>query len=203
MKINAEETMNLGFDIDGVIANFTNPLLETIKKNYGLTLKATDIYCFDLDIVLGITRPEEEQLIVEVLKQNLPLNPGARETLKLLSDEGHNIYLLTSRYGHLHDVTNSWLKEKGIPYTQLHLLNSGEKYLAKVQPLDLIVEDSLQEALGWATKVKTVLIYDQPWNKTLNVKNLTKRVYNWDEIHTEVQELRKSICKQPILTTHK
>ena len=47
MKINAEETMNLGFDIDGVIANFTNQLLETIKKNYGLTLKATDIYCFD------------------------------------------------------------------------------------------------------------------------------------------------------------
>ena len=203
MKINAEGTMNLGFDIDGVIANFTNPLLEIIKKNYGLTLKATDIYCFDLCIVLGITKPEEEQLIFEVLKQNLPLNLGAKETLRLLSGEGHNIYLLTSRYGHLFDVTNSWLKEKGIPYTQLYLLNSGEKYLAKVHPLDLIVEDSLQEALGWATKVKTVLIYDQPWNKTLNVKNLTKRVYNWNEIYNEVQELRKSTCKQPILPTHK
>ena len=181
--------LNLGFDIDGVIADFSNPLLEAIKRNYGLTLKKSDIYCFDLDAVLGITRSEEEQLIVEVLKQDLPLNPGCQETLERLSREGHNIYLLTSRYGHLRDVTESWLKEKRVPYTQLYLLNNGKKYLAKVDPLDLIVEDSLQEALAWTQKVKSVLIYDQPWNKTLNVRNLTKRVYNWHEIYREICSL--------------
>ena len=179
--------MNLGFDIDGVIADFSEPLLKTINKNYGLTLKPTDIYCFDLDIVLGITHLEEEQLIVEVLKQDLPLNPGAKETIERLSREGHSIYLLTSRYGHLRDITQSWLKEKGVPYTQLHLLDNGKKYLAEVDPLDLIVEDSLQEALRWTQKVKTVLIYDQPWNKTLNVRNLTKRVNNWNQIYSEIQ----------------
>ena len=195
--------MNLGFDIDGVIGDFSQALLEAIKKNYGLSLKKTDIYCFNLDVVLGITKLEEKQLIIEVLTEDLPLNPGAKETLERLSREGHNIYLLTSRYDHLRHKTQSWLKEKGIPYTQLLILNVGEKYLAKVDPLDLIVEDSLEEALGWTQKVKNVLVYDQPWNKTLNVKNLTKRVYNWDEIHTEVQELRKSICKQTILPTQK
>ncbi len=183
--------LNLGFDIDGVIADFSQPLLKTIKKNYGLTLKPADIYCFELDIVLGISHSEEEQLIGEVLKDDLPLNLGAKETLERLSREGHNIYLLTSRYGHLRDITQSWLKEKDVPYNQLHLLNNGEKYLSKVDPLDLIVEDSLREALGWATKVKSVLIYDQPWNKTLNVKNLIKRVYNWNEIYNEVQQLEK------------
>lgn len=183
--------LNLGFDIDGVIADFSQPLLRTIKKNYGLNLKPSDIYCFELDIVLGISRHEEEQLIVEVLKGDLPLNFGAKETLERLSREGHNIYLLTSRYGHLRDITESWLKEKGIPYNQLHLLNNGKKYLANVDPLDLIVEDSLREALGWATKVKTVLIYDQPWNKTLNVKSLTKRVYNWNQIYDEICLMRR------------
>jgi len=184
--------LNLGFDIDGVIADFSNPLLETIKRNYGLTLKKSDIYCFDLDAVLGITGSEEEQLIVEVLKQDLPLNPCCKETLERLSREGHNIYLLTSRYGHLRGVTESWLKEKGVPYTQLHLLNNGKKYLAEVEPLDLIVEDSLQEALAWTQKVKHVLIYDQPWNKTLNVRNLTKRVFNWNEIYSEICLLQRT-----------
>lgn len=200
MVSNRERTLNLGFDIDGVIANFTNPLLETIKKNYGLTLLATDIYCFDLDIVLGITPCEEKQLITEVLEKDLPLNLNAKETLERLSREGYTICLLTSRYEHLRELTQSWLKEKGISYNQLHLLNAGKKYLAKVDPLDLIVEDSLEEALGWTQKVKHVLIYDQPWNKTLNVKNLTKRVYNWNEIYTEVQQLKKSTCKKSLLT---
>lgn len=188
----ASRKLNLGFDIDGVISDFSKPLLSTIKKNYGLTLKPTDIYCFELDIVLGITPSEEEQLIVEVLKQDLPLNLGAKETLERLSREGHSIHLLTSRYGHLRDITQSWLKEKGIPFTQLHLLNHRKKYLAEVDPLDLIVEDSLQEALGWTNKVKNVLIYDQPWNKTLNVRNLTKRVYSWNEIYSEICTLNRN-----------
>ena len=184
--------MNLGFDIDGVIADFAPQLLETIKRHYGLTLKRTDIYCFDLNIVLGVPRFEEQALIGEVLKQNLPLNRGAKETLEQLSYEGHTIYLLTCRYGYLRDITESWLKEKAVPYTQLQLLKEGEKYLAKVDPLDVIVEDSLKEAIGWTTKVKTVLIYDQPWNQTLNVKNLIKRVHDWKEIYKEIQQIKQN-----------
>ncbi len=185
--------MNLGFDIDGVIANFSKPLLETIKENYGVTLKATDIYTFDLNIILGITKTEGNHLVNETLKKDLPLNIGAKETLEQLSREGHSIYLLTGRYDYLREITQSWLKEKGVPYNQLHLLHIGEKYLAKVDPLDLIVEDSLEEALEWTRKVKNVLVYDQPWNKTWNVKNLTKRVYSWSEIYSEVQHLKASI----------
>lgn len=184
--------MNLGFDIDGVIANFSKPLLETIKENYGLNLKVSDIYTFNLNIVLGITKAEGSQLITETLKKDLPLNIGAKETLEQLIHEGHSIYLLTGRYDHLRDITQSWLKEKGVPYTQLHLLNIGEKYLAKVDPLDLIVEDSLEEALEWTHKVRNVLVYDQPWNKTLNVRNLTKRVYNWNEIYNEIHQLKNA-----------
>ncbi len=185
--------MNLGFDIDGVIANFTQPLLEVIKENYGLNLKIKDIYTFDLNIVLGITKNEGTQLIHQTLKKDLPLNKGAKETLEKLSREGHNIYLLTGRYDFLRDITQSWLKEKGVTYTHLHMLNIGEKYLADIQPMDLIVEDSLEDALEWSQKVKNVLIYDQPWNRTLNVRNLTRRVYSWNDIYQAVQNLKAPV----------
>ncbi len=181
--------MNLGFDIDGVIANFTQPLLDVIKENYGVNLKTSDIYTFDLNIVLGITKDEGNQLVHQTLKKDLPLNPGSKETLERLSRDGHNILLLTGRYEYLRDITQSWLKEKGVPYTQLHMLNVGEKYRANIEQIDLIVEDSLVDALEWTHKVKNVLLFDQPWNRTLNVKNLTKRVYSWNEIYEAIQTL--------------
>jgi len=188
--IDAENKLNLGFDIDGVITDFSQPLLEAVRRNYGLNLKVSDIYCFDLHVVLGITHSEEEQVIVEAVKEDLPLNIGAKETLERLSLEGNYIYLLTSRYSHLRDLTESWLKEKNIPYNQLHFLHNGKKYLAEIDQLDLVVEDSVQEALGWSQKVEKILIYDQPWNKTLNVRKLTKRVFNWNQIYDEICKLK-------------
>jgi Uncharacterized conserved protein len=181
--------MKLGFDIDGVIANFSQPLIQTIKKNYGLTLTEKDITRFSLSVVLGITRIEETHLITDILQQDLPIYPGAKETLEQLSREGHSIYLLTGRYTPLRELTQTWLKNKGVPYNELHLLEMGRKYQVNIDGLEVIVEDSLEEALEWTSRVKTVLIYDHPYNQTLNVKNLTKRVYSWSEIYQEIHRL--------------
>jgi len=181
--------MNLGFDIDGVISDFVKTFNELVENRYGIKLNEADIYCHDLNLVLGITRNERNQLITETLKKDLALNHGAKETLEKLYSEGHKIYLLTARLGVSTEVTKDWLKRKGIPYTELLQLTEGEKYQADVN-LDLIVEDCLQDALEWSQKLKSILVYDHPWNKTLNVKHLIKRVYSWDEIYQEVQRLK-------------
>lgn len=190
--------MNLGFDIDGVISDFVKTFNELVESKYCIKLNEADIYCHDLNLVLGITKNERNQLIIETLKKDLALNHGAKETLEKLYSEGHKIYLLTARFGVSAKVTRDWLKKKGIPYSELLQLTEGEKYRANVN-LDLIVEDCLQDALEWSQKVKNVLVYDHPWNKTLNVKNLVKRVYSWDEIYEEVQRLKTSCVEVPSL----
>ncbi|MDR0373026.1 MAG: hypothetical protein LBI79_05665 [Nitrososphaerota archaeon] len=184
--------VHLGFDIDGVIANFSLPLIERIRRDYGVVVKESDIYCYDLNVVFGITKAEETKLVEDILIDNLPLYDGAKETLEQLNKEGHSIYLLTGRWGHLREATEMWLKENGVHYTELHLLDVGKKYQANVAPLDVIVEDSLGEAIEWSGKVKNILIYDHPWNKTLNVRGLTKRVYCWSDIYHEIQQLQAS-----------
>jgi len=188
------DLMNIGFDIDGVISNFVETFIKLVKKKYDVTLKETDIYCHDLNLVLGISKEESYQLIRETLKEDLTLNYGAKETLKKLSIGEHKIFILTARPRDLTEVTKDWLKRKDIPYTQIIQLNEGEKYLAKVD-LDLIVEDNLEDAVEWSQRVKSILVYDHPWNKTLNVKRLITRVYSWDEIFQEVQRLEKSSLK--------
>jgi hypothetical protein len=35
------------------------------------------------------------------------------------------------------------------------------------------------------------LVFDHPYNQTLNVRNLTKRVHSWDEIYQEIQRVAR------------
>ncbi|MGE5555548.1 MAG: 5' nucleotidase, NT5C type [Methanocella sp.] len=192
MEVEGNLPMKLGFDIDGVIANVSESLIQTINKTYGITITEQDLTRFSLSVVLGITRAEEKQLITDVLYGDLPIYPDAKETLEQLRKEGHNIYLLTGRYNYLKETTLSWLKAKGVPFDELHLLEMGRKYQANIEGLAVIVEDSLEEALEWTPKAKLVLIYDHPYNQTLNVKNLIKRVHCWKEIYQEICMLADS-----------
>ncbi|UCE28674.1 MAG: hypothetical protein JSV85_05190 [Candidatus Bathyarchaeota archaeon] len=181
--------MNLGFDIDGVISDFVAYFATIARKHYGLTLDESDIYCHDLDYVLGISRQERDRLVRETLLGDLQPIEGAKETLERLNSHGHKIIILTARFGDLNSVTRDWLQKKGIPYSLLIQSNQGEKHLAEVD-LDLVVEDDLEDALGWSKKVKTVLVYDHPWNQSFNVKGLIKRVYSWNDIFEEIQQLK-------------
>jgi len=190
--------MNLGFDIDGVISDFVKTFIGLVRKRYNLILKEADIYCHDLNLVLGISKEERNELIRETLKEDLALNPNAKKTIEKLYSDGHKIFILTARPKDLVNVTKNWLKNKGIPYTKLIQLNEGEKYLAEVD-LDLIVEDNLEDALGLSKKVKNILIYDHPWNQSKNIKKLVKRVYSWDDIYKEIARLNVAASKIPSL----
>jgi uncharacterized HAD superfamily protein len=183
--------MNLGFDIDGVISNFTVHFVDIIQKRYGATLTDADMYSYDVSLVLGITKDEVADIVNETLKSDLPLNPLAKETLDKLNAEGHNIYLLTARSDELIEYTLNWLKQKGVVYKDIFHLTSGKKNLVDVS-IDLAVEDNLEEAVELTKKVKHVLLFDQPWNKTKNVKDLIKRVYSWSEVYEEIQKVEHS-----------
>jgi uncharacterized HAD superfamily protein len=185
-------TMNLGFDIDGVISNFTARFVDVIRKRYGATLTDADMYSYDISLVLGITKDEVADIVNETVKSDLPLNPLAKETLDMLNAEGHKIYLLTARSDELFEHTLDWLKRKGIVYKDIFHLTSGKKNLVDVS-IDLAVEDNLEEAIELTRKVKHVLLFDQPWNKTKNVKGLVKRVYSWSEVYEEVQKVAASL----------
>ncbi len=180
--------MKLGFDIDGVISDFTRRFTEIVRERYGVSLTDADMYCSDANLVLGVSREEAVEIAAELVKSDLPLNPLASETLRKLASEGHSIYLLTARSDTLAKYTTAWLEKNSIPYDAIFHLVGGKKYLANVN-VDLVVEDNLEDALEYSKTVKRVLILDQPWNKTKNVKALIKRVYSWSEIYDEVQRM--------------
>jgi uncharacterized HAD superfamily protein len=186
--------MNLGFDIDGVIADFANVLISLVKEKYNIVFTKEEIYCHDINLVLGLTKRETESLITEAFSQQIDLINGSKSILEKLQEERHKIYLLTARSKHLRKMTENWLKKNGICYTQLIHLDKGEKNQTKLN-LDIIVEDCLQEALEWSPKIQNIIVYNHPWNQTRNIKKIIKRVKNWDEIYLEIQKVNQKRSK--------
>jgi len=182
--------MDLGFDIDGVISDFVRSFASVVKKHYDLDLAEEDIHYHDLDLVLGISKEERDKLIRETLLQDLPLIAGAKKALVKLHSGGHQIVILTARPRDMVKVTKEWLKKKGIPYSQFIQLHEGEKHVAGVN-LNLVVEDNLEDAIGWSQKVKNILVYDHPWNRSFNVKDLFKRVHNWNDVLEEIKRVER------------
>ena len=111
--------------------------------------------------------------MTEIIKSDLPLNALAKETLNKLASEGHKIYLLTARSEALIQYTSEWLRKKAIPYTGLFHLVGGKKYM-KAITVDLVVEDSLEEALKYAKTVKHVLLFDSHGTKQKTSKTWSR-----------------------------
>lgn len=184
-------SLDLGFDIDGVIADFVKDFLRVVKNEYDLDLTEQNICYHDLYQVLGVNENEAYKLIKENLLKDLDMIPGAKKTLKKLHADGHQIHLLTARPRDFMKTTKNWLKKKGIPYSSILYLNEGEKHLTKLS-LDLVVEDNLKEAIRLLGKVKHILIFDHPWNKSYNVREYFKRVYSWNDILAEIKYIEEN-----------
>lgn len=172
--------MKIGVDIDGVIADFVTTFRRLVKKKYGVSISENDIYAHDLFLVLGVPEGEAKQLIRETLKAKLKLVPKAKESLARLS-ECNEIFIVTARPKDLLKQTVKWLKFNRINYHEIVQQDEGQKYRSNLK-LDVVVEDNLTEALKWLGKAKNVLIFDHPWNRSLNVRRLFTRVYDWDGI---------------------
>ncbi len=172
--------MKIGIDIDGVIFYFIKSFLPVVHEEYGLELKEDDFFTHDLFQVLGIPRGKARELIRKAIMRDPVLIPGARESLSHLSQK-HEIIILTARYPDLLEMTKRQLAEKRILYDQILCLSEGKKHQSNID-LDVVIEDNFEDAIGWAGKAKLVLVFNHPWNRSLNVEGLFKRVTSWDEV---------------------
>lgn len=178
--------MKIGIDIDGVIADFVDEFNKIIYNKYDFKLRESDIYVHDIYLVLGITLEDSLEIIYETLQRNLKMVAKAKNSIKKLNKD-HEIYILTARDKKFTRKTLDWLDDKSIPYDEILFLNEGEKFQCK-EKFDVIIEDCLKDAINWRKKVKYVILYDRPWNQTLDIKNLLIHLKNWDEI---VQFIKK------------
>ncbi len=192
--------MNIGVDIDGVLINDDDYILANGTK-----------FCVDndLDFYLDPLKYEARKFSFyhdkETLKkytleywwnylENASPRLYAKEILKKLKADGHNIYIITSRQyapddteegKKVRELTTKWLQKNDIPYDDIYFVHDKIAVI-KDKNIDVIIEDS-PETIPRFLNFTKVLCYDARYNISLSGDNLT-RVYSWYDIYDKIRK---------------
>ncbi|MBI2667033.1 hypothetical protein HYX13_05460 [Candidatus Woesearchaeota archaeon] len=193
--------MNIGVDVDEVLADFVPALIAFHNTAYQTSFTREQFSSYRFWEVWGGTR---EQAIEKVylfyqtsyFQQIVPVKGSQRELEKLKSFGPENsFYIITSRQKDISEATNSWVKQhfpnifSEIFFTN-HYSRSGKvktkKEICEILEIDLLVEDSLDYALECSAPSRRILLLDCPWNQKNPMPPEIQRVFSWSEIAEEI-----------------
>lgn len=179
--------MNIGTDLDGVIADSDPVYRFFIKKFLGRELKREDVTSFFYEDCLGISAAEMNKVwdFFNEEKGWEKIEPvaGAIECLNKFAIK-NKIFVVSSRPVFLEKVTKDWLDSHKINYDKL-ILTDGQPKLNVVKDLSIthFIEDRLDYAQDMAKAGIKVLLFDYPWNQHSEKQSNLFRVGNWGEIN--------------------
>lgn len=181
----------LGVDLDGVCADHSTAFRRVVALDRGI--EPTEL-CdqqtwsyeeWDLDRA-EFERLHRDAVMEHRMFREMPVIPGAAETLWRLSDAGVWIRLITHRlytnWGHAIAVSDTveWLDRHGIPYRDLCFL--GDKPQVEA---DAYVDDAPHNILGLRSSGARVITFSQPYNADLD----GPRADGWSDVEQWVLEL--------------
>jgi len=192
------KVMKIAIDIDEVIVKFVEKYLKFIESKGYKKVKYEDVSTYRLWEVLGI----EKKVAIDLMREynltdyfkNVDFVKGARDGVKFLRDN-YDIYFITSRFKYLSKCTRDFIfNEFGVLGDRV--IFSGDVLggaknkdeICRDLGVEIIIEDSEDESLGYAKNGLKVLLLDKPWNQSVKHKNVC-RCENWEEILKKVKEV--------------
>jgi excinuclease UvrABC ATPase subunit len=187
---------NIGVELDDVLTDS----FEFSDIDY------TQIHNWDFKNSLGIKPKELRKKYLNNLKENIfnfTPNKQAKDSLIKLKEEGHKIYLITSREKEFYEDTLKWIDnnfEKKF-FEQLIFVkktNSKTKSsIAKDYELDFLIDDQKDEIKESISIKTTYLLLDKPWNR--NIKDTQRRIRftTWNKIYDKI--FRRSFSQNYIV----
>lgn len=126
--------------------------------------------------------------------KNEPARKFASEVIHRLKQEGHKIYIITSRaYSTIEDEAGQsmrksikeWLKKNDIIYDDIYF--SADKIIQiKELNIDVMIEDS-PTTIPTFVHCTHIFCYDCRYNRELEDRNLT-RVFSWYDIYKNINK---------------
>lgn len=194
--------MKIGFDIDDVITETSRPLLEYVEK-YGTGIDLNNPLTSRANILRGRFETKEAREFIRrygiEISANEEIKNGAKIVITELKESGIPVHLITSRNEELipgiHQLTVEYLKEKDIPYDQLHMDVYDKKQLCAELGINVLVDDSFttcQSLEGTHTKP---ILFTTEINAEIDAGTI-QRVANWRELSELIAELLREETKR-------
>src|SRR3989338_2707948 len=184
--------MKIALDFDEVVAHLLEPLLKDYNKKTGKVHKIDEFESYDWWITWGITKEEAIQLIDDFHEnqkiESIEPIEKAVESITNLIDNGDKLYIITARPAKFNKKTGDWIKYH-LKTDKIEIIHAGDFHkgqgankaqICKELGIKIILEDSGETALECAKEGIQVILFDKPWNKNYNYKNIT-RVNDWSK----------------------
>lgn len=173
--------MKLGFDIDGVLADFVRSYNEAIKQETGILIPDTsdsypDVWFYER--AAGVTPAQEQKIWKRITASKsfwaelhpYPEVPEIMSKLNELRWDGHDIYFITTRRGEQAKYqTEKWLALLGM-YAPSVILSSKKGLVAAGIGLDAMLDDRPENLIEVKNESPDtqVFILDRPYNRSWN-----------------------------------
>lgn len=195
--------MIIGVDLDGVVAELHSPIVKWHNRVYETSHTVSDITRYDLTKLWGGT-PEEVKRKIGEFYQSLefanvePIVGAITGTHYLASRLRRQMAIITARPHYLEEQTRQWLgkhfperfSEVFFTDTIFKTSISKKPEICRTQGVDLMIEDSAEEAIDCANEGLPVLLLRRPWNAGHEFPkgSLVTPVRSWADIVREVKK---------------
>lgn len=171
------KTLRIGFDVDGILADFNAAFIQRVISITGKDLfppRPFDIPLWDYPQHYGYTEEECSKTWDDITAdpnfwRNLPSYPGTREVISVLRDfqvEGHEVYFITSRPGvFAKQQTEDWLRSYGFSFPTV-LICSKKGAAAEALKLTHYIDDRFENVIDVLQRNPSTTTYllNRPWN---------------------------------------
>lgn len=188
--------MNIGFDIDDVLAKFMPSLLSFATPYIKMDLTESQmVYTKHYGEIWGVSLEQAIEIVTKFYNDedfvNIKPNSRALKTLTEIKKLDHEIFIITSRPEFVKDKTELWIKKEfGDLIESDHIFYTsrfyGEKQtkgeICKKLSIDYFVDDDQHHIKSCSDNKIATFMIDKPWNRMVDMAQLTKRIYQIDEI---------------------
>ncbi|MFQ5920878.1 MAG: hypothetical protein ACE5JV_02550 [Nitrososphaerales archaeon] len=160
--------MKIALDVDGVLADIIHVWLEEYNKTNNRTLKKQEISQWDFWKGFGYDRYRfyEELSRCWSRWEEVPvMEQSIASSVEKLNSAG-TVDIVTARDAASAEFVKQWLKHNEIMYSRYVPVMRGRDKADL--SYDVFIDDSPLNAVSIASKGKRVLLYDQPWNRSVN-----------------------------------
>jgi len=154
--------VHVALDIDGVLRDFIGALQRVYRREHPdhTTLEVTewDVRKFFPPGIVEFMGQHKEELMAEA-----DPFPGLTAGLRQLGSLPHTYHVITSSMKGTESSTCAWLAMHVTPFLEVQsLMFATDKTL---HTADILVDDRVENLVGWAGAGERAICFDQPWNK--------------------------------------
>lgn len=180
----------LGIDFDGVITDPASLKIEWIREKLGVSIEPWQTVKHVASKIIGA---DAYQMMIDDVYAGSwflrnKLRPDAVESMKILTELGHVLHIITSRFDHEAECARVLLEKEGVPYCEMVNVSNGSKLSScRQKRIDVFIDDS-QSKLVPLLELGILLCFYNVFGEAVEREGITS-IASWGNFLKMVYEM--------------